>query len=278
MRKAFIQLLLAGVFVVGIMADASAQQQVQGQEEWWEKPLWTDPSRGFNWYPPPPQPKDEMPKVEEPPPPPKSKTIYEMATMEEVKQELRRLRDVAILNPTDANVLSYSKAQVWMYDKSHTFANVATRVAWQNPSVDYNNKHPTANFALTSKSARVARDQEGNMKDLAQNNGIFFFARSDCAYCKDQAPVLKYLSQRYGMEVLAISLDGMPIEYYQDAQMDNGISLNITNGQGIQTVPALYLVNRDSRVVTPIGTGVLSAEEIARRIHILTKNSDITAN
>jgi conjugal transfer pilus assembly protein TraF len=242
--------------------------------QWWERPLWTDPERGFNWYPPPRATIPETPQPEEAPVHPKPKSIYEMTSMEEVQKELKRLRDIAILNPTDAHVLDYLKAQTWSYDKSQKFANVATRVAWQNPSVDYNNKSPFANFAIQAKDARKTRDREETMRELAQNHGLFFFARSDCEFCRDQAPVLRYLTQKYGMEVLGISLDGLPLSYFPEAAPDNGVSLNITGGAGIQTVPALYLVSRDSKEIVPVGTGVLSAEEITRRIFILTKTDE----
>lgn len=70
---------------------------------------------------------------------------------------------------------------------------------------------------------------------------------------------------------MAISMDGGPIPSFPDAVPDNGISMVVSNGQGIQTVPAIYLVKRDTLEVFPIGTGILAADEIADRVWILTQ-------
>ena len=100
---------------------------------------------------------------------------------------------------------------------------------------------------------------------------IVFFARSDCSFCHDQAPVLKGFEQATGMPIIAVSLDGGPIPMFPDAKPDNGISLVVSGGAGVQIVPALYLINRRTKEAIPVGTGVIAGDEIAERIRVLTK-------
>ena len=233
---------------------------------WWDDSPWKDPDRGFNWYP---DPKDES-RPKEKKPEEKPKTIYEMTTLDEVKKELDRLKGEAVVNPTEKNVLAFLKAQNFVMDKASMFADVSRRVVWANPEVNYAARSPTVNFARDRDKTRTDTKRTENLKVLSETHGILFFARSDCDFCHDVAPVLRAFSQRSGIPVLAVSLDNKPIPMFPDAKPDNGISMMASGGNGIQTVPAMFLVERKTQQMIPIGTGVLASEEIAERIRVLT--------
>jgi hypothetical protein len=57
---------------------------------------------------------------------------------------------------------------------------------------------------------------------------------------------------------------------FPTARPDNGISRFVTNGEGIRTVPALFLVSNVDKSVTPVGAGALAGDEIVERIRVLT--------
>lgn len=262
--KLALNVLVAGALLFGWISAFAAN----GPTSWWEGSPWRNDERGFHWYPDPNQPKEEQEAEPSAPPPPSYK---EMKTLEEVRKEIERLKNIAILDPTEENVLTWLEANNWVMDKSSVFADTARRVTWANPQVDYNNRQTTVNTSLSDYRANRRTDVEKNLADLSVDHGIFFFYRSDCRFCHQQAPILQLLKAKYGMNVMAISMDGGPIPNFPDAKPDNGISMVVSNGQGITTVPAIYLVKRDTREAVPIGTGVLAAEEIADRIWILTQ-------
>jgi conjugal transfer pilus assembly protein TraF len=245
-----------------------AQSANNGDKSWWDGTPWHDPDRGFNWYPPdkPRPPKKVDPKNEARP-----KTIKEMTTMEDVRKELERLKSLAILKPTNENVLAYLDAQQWVMNKSSVFADVARRVVWQNPAVDYNNRSPVANFALSAKRDMRSAEQRQTLADLSKDYGLMFFFRSDCPYCHQQAPILRLLERQYGLPVKGVSLDGGPIPYFEDAIRDNGLSMMISGGQGVQTVPAVFLVHRGTMTAVQIGSGVLAMDDIVERVRVLTR-------
>jgi len=234
---------------------------------WWTDTPWHRDDRGFLWYPDPQAEPDKA----QPAPEPKKKTYREMDTLEEVQAELKRLKNIAILNPTPENVRTWLEANNWSMDKASTFADTARRVTWATPEVDYNNRSTTVNIALAQGRELRKADFKQNIADLSRDNGIIFFYRSDCRFCHQQSPILKMLEAQYGIQVLAVSMDGGPIPNFPNARPDNGISMKISNGQGITTVPAVYLVKRKTNEAIPIGTGVLSSEEIVERIWIMTK-------
>lgn len=248
-------------------SNAAPNDGVQSNGTWWQETPWADPERGFNWYP---DPHEEVKEKKPDPEKQKPKTIYEMTTLEEIKKELERIKGVAVTNPTEANVYEFLKAQNWVMDKSSMFADVARRVVWANPDVNYSARSPVTNFAKANHVKRQNSQRDDVIRELAQTHGILFFARSDCAFCKDQAPVLRAFSQSTGMPILAVSLDGAPIPLFPEAKPDNGISILASGGNGINVVPAIFLVERATKQMIPIGTGVLAASEIAERIRVLT--------
>lgn len=235
---------------------------------WWSDTPWHHDDRGFHWYP---DPHQEVPVPEKREEPKKQKSYREMETIDEVQAEVKRLKNLAILNPTDENVLNWLEANNWVMDKSSVFADTARRVTWANPQVDYNNRNTTVNIALARQRDQRKVDFKQNIADLSRDHGIFFFYRSDCRFCHQQAPILKMLEAQYGIPVLAVSMDGGPIPNFPNARPDNGISMKITHGQGVTTVPAVFLVKKQTQESVPLGTGVISSDEIVERIWILTQ-------
>jgi conjugal transfer pilus assembly protein TraF len=257
-------LFVAAALMLSQAAFAISDQTSDGKS-WWDDTPWQNPERGFNWYPPDPPPKkDKKPET-------KPSSIKEAKTMEALQKELARLKDLAIMQPTQVNVRTYLEAQTYVMDKSSVFADTARRVVWATPSVDYNNRSPTATFAQLNKKDERRDAQQQTLAELSRDYGLMFFFRGDCPYCHQQAPVLRLLERNYGLSVMGVSMDGGALPEFPDAKRDNGISTIVSNGQGIQTVPALFLVNRETKQATPIGTGALAIDEIVERIRVLTR-------
>ena len=233
---------------------------------WWDRSVWENPDRSYPWYPP----ERVVPPADEPlapPPPAPRKSIRELTTTKDIRDELERLKDQAVINPTKENVRTYLEAQQYVMGKGSAFADMARRVVWETAELDYSLRRPTNALAIdTFKSERRdTRDQA--IARLAKENGLFFFFRSDCPYCHQLAPILKYLQDVHGIEVFPVSLDGGRLPQFPHAYPDNGISRVLEVAQ----VPALFLSSKTERRVQPIGYGVLAADEILERMYVLTQ-------
>lgn len=242
---------------------------------WWSGDIWKENDRGFNWYPPDlvVKPKSAEPTRKEDPAEtiahPTRKNLKEMKTFEEVEKEVKRLRELAVFEPTPQNVLTYLQAQEYVLSKSSLFADTARRVVWQNPEVDYNNRNPVANYSQMTKKERLKDKRNDLLADISKTHGLVFFFKSDCPFCHDMAPVLRSLQTQYGVQVLPVTLDGGAVPGFPNPRADNGISKFVSNGEGITTVPALYLVENKTKTVTSLGTGALAMDEIIERIRVL---------
>lgn len=70
--------------------------------------------------------------------------------------------------------------------------------------------------------------------------------------------------------LVTVSMDGGAIPLFPDAKPDNGISWLASSGNGINTVPAIFLIDRQTQQTIPLGTGIVAGEELAERIRVLT--------
>lgn len=257
MRLAFLVTL---VLASGAMATAFAQEE--SEANWWEETPWKNQERPFHYYPDPAAVK-KAPQKEVP------KRFEDLKTTKEIQEEYNRRLDRAVVTPNEENVLSYHEFKTKMLAQTEKFAAVSQSVIWANPSIDYNATNPVANFAQTSQRIQKNRDEEQLLRDLSRTHGIVFFFRGDCGPCHAQAPIFVEMQRNYGINVLAISMDGGRIPGFDNAKRDNGISKRLTGGRGVEMTPMSFLVSKDLSEIKMLGAGILAEDELLNRIRLI---------
>lgn len=258
-----LKLILAAVMLAAVPCVAADTPVETGS-------YWIDHSRGWFWYEDPIL-DDEKPKEEKPAEKPKvvekPKRIQDMKNAAEVRAEVQRLLDLSAANPTKANVTAYMEANKYVLDKAGEFADVWRRVLWETPSLDHTVSNPVTAIAMTQKKTLDSATRARNIADLSKEYGLFFFFKSDCPYCHTFAPILNRFASGYGMEIFPISLDGGGLPDYPRPRPNNGMAerLNVT------TVPAVFLGNKKTGEVMPVGYGVMSEQELLERIYVVTQ-------
>lgn len=223
---------------------------------------WRQHREGWFWYrdplPPKPRPPSTTPKK------PKDLTDFES-----LQQRLEELKRVAVMNPTETNLLAYMRFQRMVMDKSQVFADRWQRLVWSAPDLDYGmSGRPTNAMAINAFDDQQRDRDAQTVRTLAATHGLIFVFRSDCPFCHRFAPILKRFEQDYGITVLAISLDGGTLPDYPDARRDNGMAarLNAT------AVPALYLTAPARREIRPVGFGLMSMSDLLERVAALARD------
>lgn len=220
---------------------------------------WLEHREGWFWYRDPAPARPNTPAA----PPQKPQALRDFEAMQ---QRLENLKRVAVMNPTDANLLAYMRYQRLVMDKSQVFADRWQRLVWREPELDYGlTGRPTNAMAINVFDDQQRDRNADTVRNLAATHGLIFVFRSDCPFCHRFAPILKRFEQDVGMTVLAVSLDGGILPEYPEARVDNGIAarLNAT------AVPALYLTAPAKREIQPVGFGFMSASDLMERIAAL---------
>jgi conjugal transfer pilus assembly protein TraF len=228
---------------------------------------WQQHREGWFWYRDPP-PRKARPAPQEPA---THTQPRELADFEAMQQRLETLKRVAVMNPSDGNLLAYMRYQRMVMDRSQVFADRWQRLVWQEPDLDYSlSGRPTNTLAIAAFDERQRSRDSDAVRQLAATHGLIFVFRSDCPFCHRFAPVLKRFAQQHGLTVLAVSLNGGTLPEYPDARPDNGIAARLN----ARAVPALYLTQPRQREVRTVGFGLMSDTELLERLAALAREGD----
>lgn len=231
-----------------------------------------DKARGYFFYEPLPAPAEELP----PKPAEPHKAVPTSASVpsaksdkpapfsvEWLREQMPRVRDAAIDNPTTANLTAYRYLQRVMLDKSSQFEEAWNRSLLAEPLLDENLRRPISTYGGNALDDAAKKGFEQAARQLAAQAGIWFFFRSDCDFCHAQAPVLKALSEAYGFKIMAISIDGkaMPGNLFPRFEVDRGQA----DAWGVAATPALFLVRPATQEHVEISQGLITMDEIVSR-------------
>ena len=239
---------------------------------------WADTWRGRHFYeepgpefehraPPPPRPAP-------PPPKPVPARRAELVEFERLQKALEETRHIAVMRPTEANVRRYMELEAQVVSRASTFADMAQRIAWASPELDPSLQgRPVNAKALEVFDQLQMAQRSESIGALGRDHVLLFFFRGDCPYCHAFAPTLQAFQARHGVRVVAVSVDGGSMPGFPEARRDNGISRTLQVSQ----VPAVYLAQPFTGVITPIGFGVLSEAQLLERIAIVGGTPTIDA-
>lgn len=176
---------------------------------------------------------------------------------------LDQYRDAAIDRPTPANVRLYLELQRYALDRAEGFAKATTLAVMQEPGLDEAQRGPISGAQQAVAEPETRAERQRVIAGLAGDTGLWFFFRSDCPYCRQQAGALSAFSARYGLSVLPISLDGAALAggAFPDYVVDHGQAAALAVG----ATPSLFLMRSDGELVR-LAQGLQSLPELEERV------------
>ena len=134
--------------------------------------------------------------------------------------------------------------------------------------MDYSQRgRPINQVAQQTWDANRSQDKARAIREIAKENGILFFYRSDCPYCHAMAPILKEFSLTYGVNVMPVTLDGGTIAPFENSLPDNGIATRL----GVKTVPAIFVMETRTKQFKPLAYGVIASSSLEDRFLAFSK-------
>lgn len=225
------------------------------EKNFWTEDVWVSPDRGFLFY---------QEKVS----PEEQKEQPEFETVEELKAEAQRRLNVAVMDPSEANLKAYLAINTLMLEKSNLFAKRWQETLWANPAFDHTVVHPNANFAQVALKDEAKSGKEKILKQLSSQAGLVVLVQPGCSFCSLMAPIISHLQEETGINTLAITIKGGIPQEWPNAKPDNGIVKRLMTLSGsVPTVtPAVFLVSRDGQSAQLVASGALSLEDLKERL------------
>ncbi|MCY4284160.1 MAG: conjugal transfer protein TraF [Thiotrichales bacterium] len=217
--------------------------------------------------------EEETPaKTPEPPaePEPRAEAPPDAATarVAALRQALAEARARAVLEPSQAHVTAYLHLQQAALDRAATFSDAVRRTVWATPALDYTLRRPVGALGkhLWADARRAERAQV--LAQLGDRYGLIYLGDGACPACRVFGPLVRAFATRHGLDVLAVSRDGGPLDGWPDAVADHGRSAAL--GLADVPLPALVLYDTQTRRVQPVAFGVVAEDQLAERLFVLT--------
>ena len=227
--------------------------------------LGSQPSLGWHFY----CDREELvPDRPAAPPPSGNAPESAMERILEMRRRLEEARAAAILEPTTEKVAAYLHLQRETLERAATFSDVFRRTVWAAPELDYTLRRPVGALAkqLWSDERREARDAA--LANLNERYGLIYLGHTKCGGCRVFGPLLRAFATRHGLDVLAVSMSGGPLEGWPEAVPDRGRAARL--GLDASPLPAVVLFDTKTKQVLPVGFGVMAEDQLAMRIFVLT--------
>ena len=269
--KPLLALLMTSVTCTGFTAETWYERHAEG----WH--WYNDPEKIEQAPPPkeeskpkeepkkePPQPKQMVPTPEEPKP-----TVA--FSSEWLNVMIPKYLSKAVDDPTPENVEAFYLLQRLAMDKAERFQKVAEQVRVGNKFIDETERRPISSYGLQTIDREAQARREELLNKISETAGLFFFFKEDCPYCEKQAPIIKYVQERNGFDVLAIGIGGGSLK---TTQFDNTVA---DSGQAamlsVESTPSIFLVHPSTTTFALIGSSLLTVPEIQERIILIAQRN-----
>ena len=182
--------------------------------------------------------------------------------MEAFNKKVTDALNLAILNPTEENLREYVKIYYEVINRGQHFSDAYKMMLMKNPQYDYSLKFPTNHNAQNIYDRQLSYQSKISIDNFSKNHGFFFFFSSNCDYCHQFSPTLKRFSDKYGIYIMPISMDGGGLPEFPKPVADNGTARALK----VTVWPALYAVNTKTKQIVPITNGLVSVSELEERV------------
>lgn len=194
-------------------------------------------------------------------------TLKSLRTVKELREEVDRRLDAAVMQPTPAAIGLYLQANAFLMQKAGVFAESWRRALVDNPQFDWTAVRPAVNVV----SAGMNREREGRLlrevRVLAKDHGFIFFG-DDSIKTRHMLEQVRAFKDEYGFDAAFVSVTGADNPLMPEAREDKGLSAFVA--QGIRQFPALVLVSRHQKDLTKaklVATGAADAMTLVRNTH-----------
>ena len=223
------------------------------------------PSLGWHFYC---DADEENPDEEAPPPAPPSQPATAMERILEMRRALDEARARAVLEPSAENVTAYLHLQKEALQRVAVFSDAFRRTVWGTPELDYTLKRPVGALAKRLWSDERRAERAAVLARLGERYGLIYLGSAQCPGCSVFGPLLRAFALRHGLDVLAVSLTGEPLEGWPEAVPDQGRAARL--GLTSRVVPAVFLYDTQTSRALPVSFGVVAEDQLAERIFALT--------
>lgn len=158
----------------------------------------------------------------------------------------------AIRRPTEDNVHHYYAVQSIARRKASAFTHVSEYVWQKYPELSVAKDYPLAAPGRAALTGAQVAERQALLAQAREEFALLYFHSPNCSFCREQEMILRHFTERLGWTVRPVDTERRP---------------DLAARFGVETVPALLLIHRDSPDYLPVAAGVASVSEIEGRLY-----------
>mgnify|MGYP000162102199 CR=1 FL=1 len=181
----------------------------------------------------------------------------------EQREELYKLRCLAILSPTKENISHYIEEQNRILLLSENFAKQWQYLLLDFPELGDGFSNPTAASGIEVRKAAEETSKKLTLEALGDKYFLLLFANGGDPYSEQAGKIAQQFSSVTDWEVRVISMNGRPLQDVPDVEIDKGLSQKY----GVKNAPTFLIVNPETKEGFFVGVGALSVVELIDNIY-----------
>lgn len=194
-----------------------------------------------------------------------------------LRAKIPEYQEAAINNPTRENIARFMYAQRYMLDLSSRFSTKTMEFMQFESALDETKRRPVASFSLNAFRTDVQKNIRALIDKIGGNTHIWFFYSSNCSFCVKQIHVVKELSKRFNLDVLAISMDGgmLPgMESFEHVVDTGGVAEKF----GVQYTPTTFLAFDNDKGFARLGEGLTDLPTMQDRVLLSARMNGVISD
>lgn len=162
----------------------------------------------------------------------------------------------AVQYPTEENALEVIVLNDITRRKAVAYASVMALVSQKHPEYSNVDVYPNNNPARLAERDKTQGSLGNVLSNARDEFALIMFTRDGCKYCDAQKSIVnRFLSQTYGWS-------------YREANISrDSTSSNLAESLGVEKVPSMIVVYRETGEHMPVSTGVVTFDELTKKLY-----------
>ncbi|CAQ81873.1 conjugative transfer protein TraF (plasmid) [Aliivibrio salmonicida LFI1238] len=191
-----------------------------------------------------------------------TRTLSARAQLTWFKEQHQEAQAAATIDPSNnQKVEKAMRLNQYVSNQSSQFGMTFKEVLLSHPELSYTKDRPVEQAARSTYLELEREKKVHTIKQMAAEGwGFFFVYEGKDTLSQTLAPSIQQFATTHGIEVLGISKDGTTLESIRENRMDD-------NTLNVAYLPALLLVNPNTKTIKPLAYGFISQDQLLGRFY-----------
>jgi len=194
--------------------------------------------------------------------------------MEREKKRLEGARALAILNPSQENLLDYFEKRNRIIDRSVVFSERGAIALLEHPKFGPEPKNPTTSFGIEFRKRQEEKRKEHVVKKLGENFFLLVVGAGEEDWSELAASIGESFQRALDWDVRFLTTNKKP----STSPLKTHFNRHLLDSLNLEETPAFFMVEPEQGKVIPLGAGAPSVSHLMENILLQASNHALLEN